>query len=225
VQRPRLEVTGTATLTLRLSDADRSRAAVQLRDACVDGKLTVEELSQRLESAYSARTIAELAPVLDDLAPSPAESRQLAPWWSRAAALLVDGCILTGTALLAGLPFAAVGRPQWLVTGVLVALPLSLAYFTVAHGGPRGQTVGDYVNDIAVKSDALRTGIGGRASYGQAFGRTLMVGLFLGLFLVGGFLDFFWPLWDRRRQAWHDKVAGTIVVRTAPRLQSPAEPM
>jgi uncharacterized RDD family membrane protein YckC len=92
-------------------------------------------------------------------------------------------------------------------------------YFTVAHGGPRGQTVGDYVNDIAVESDALRTGIGGRASYGQAFGRTLMVGLFLGLFLVGGFLDFFWPLWDRRRQAWHDKVAGTVVVRTAPRLR------
>jgi uncharacterized RDD family membrane protein YckC len=96
---------------------------------------------------------------------------------------------------------------------------MCLAYFTVAHGSKRGQTVGDYVNDIAVKSDELRVGVGGRASYGQAFGRTLMVGLFLGLFFVGGFLDFFWPLLDRRRQAWHDKVAGTIVVRVPSRLR------
>jgi uncharacterized RDD family membrane protein YckC len=137
--------------------------------------------------------------------------------------LLVDGCILTGIALVAGLPFAAAGASHWSLGGGLVALALSLAYFTAAHGSPRGQTVGDYVNDIAVKSDALGTGVGGRASYGQAFGRTLMVGLFLGLFLVGGVLDFFWPLWDRRRQAWHDKVAGTIVVRTAPRLRSTTE--
>jgi uncharacterized RDD family membrane protein YckC len=202
-----------------LSDADRSRAAVQLRDACVDGKLTVEELSERLESAYTARTIAELAPVLHDIAPAQATSPRLAPWWSRAAALLVDGCILTGAVLVAGFPFAAFGWSEWPLAASIVSLPLSLAYFTVAHGSRRGQTVGDYVNDIAVKSDALRTGVGGRASYGQAFGRTLMVGLFLGFFVFGGFLDFFWPLWDRRRQAWHDKVAGTIVVRLSSRLR------
>jgi uncharacterized RDD family membrane protein YckC len=95
----------------------------------------------------------------------------------------------------------------------LISIPLSLTYFTLAHGSRRGQTIGDSVNRIAVRSDALRTGIDGRASYGQAFGRTVMIGLFLALFVVGGCLDFLWPLWDRRRQAWHDKVAGTIVVR------------
>ena len=97
----------------------------------------------------------------------------------------------------------------------VISLPLSLTYFTFAHGSRRGQTIGDAVNRIAVRSDALRTGVGGRASYGQAFGCAMMIAVFLAFFVVGGCcLDFLWPLWDRRRQAWHDKVAGTIVVRT-----------
>ena len=27
------------------------------------------------------------------------------------------------------------------------------------------------------------------------------------------FLGFFWTGWDREKQSWHDKIAGTIVVR------------
>jgi uncharacterized RDD family membrane protein YckC len=27
------------------------------------------------------------------------------------------------------------------------------------------------------------------------------------------FLGFFWAGWDREKQAWHDKIAGTMVVR------------
>jgi uncharacterized RDD family membrane protein YckC len=27
------------------------------------------------------------------------------------------------------------------------------------------------------------------------------------------FLGFFWAAWDRDRQSWHDKIAGTVVVR------------
>jgi uncharacterized RDD family membrane protein YckC len=29
-----------------------------------------------------------------------------------------------------------------------------------------------------------------------------------------GLLGFFWVGWDRRKQGWHDKLAGTVVVRT-----------
>lgn len=46
-------------------------------------------------------------------------------------------------------------------------------------------------------------------------------GLLLGLARLGAYLvslaplgvGFFWPLWDRKRQAWHDKLTHTIVVR------------
>ena len=152
--------------------------------------------------------------MLRDLARTPASTPRLASWPRRAAALLVDGLSVLGSALVVSLPVAAIGRSAWEVALGLLLPSLWLTYFTVAHGSERGRTIGDSVNGIAVRSDELRAGVGGRVSYGQAFGRTVMIGVFLVLFFVGGCLDFFWPLWDRRRQAWHDKVAGTIVVRT-----------
>jgi uncharacterized RDD family membrane protein YckC len=176
--------------------------------------LSIDELSERAEVAYSAQTLAELGPLLGDLAHPQAATPRLASWPRRAAALLVDESVVATMALVTGLPAMTAGRSEWEVAALLISMPLNVAYFTVAHGGRRGQTIGDAVNGIAVRNDVLRTGAAGRASYGQAFGRTLMIGLFFALFFVGGCLDFLWPLWDRRRQAWHDKVAGTIVVRT-----------
>jgi hypothetical protein len=58
---------------LRVSDADRERVAERLRDAAGEGRLTVEELDERLERAYAARTGTDLAPLTADLPePSPA---------------------------------------------------------------------------------------------------------------------------------------------------------
>jgi hypothetical protein len=60
---------------LRASDADRDRVADQLREALAEGRLTPEEHSERIDQVYSARTYAELAPLLEDLpatgAPTP----------------------------------------------------------------------------------------------------------------------------------------------------------
>ncbi|ADB51697.1 DUF1707 SHOCT-like domain-containing protein [Conexibacter woesei] len=52
---------------LRASDADREQAAALLRDAAADGRLTLEELTDRLERAWSATTREELVPVTADL--------------------------------------------------------------------------------------------------------------------------------------------------------------
>ncbi len=47
------------------------------------------------------------------------------------------------------------------------------------------------------------------------FGRMLLretIGKFVsGIFHDG--LGFFWAIWDKDNQAWHDKIAGTVVVR------------
>jgi hypothetical protein len=56
---------------LRVSDADRDRVAERLRAAAGEGRLTADELEERLESAFSARTGAELEPLVADL-PEPA---------------------------------------------------------------------------------------------------------------------------------------------------------
>jgi hypothetical protein len=52
---------------LRASDDDRERTAEQLRAAAAQGRITVDELEERLQTAYAARTQGELAPVVADL--------------------------------------------------------------------------------------------------------------------------------------------------------------
>jgi uncharacterized protein DUF1707 len=52
---------------LRASHADRDQVAEQLRVAAGDGRLSPEELDERLELALTARTYAELAALLTDL--------------------------------------------------------------------------------------------------------------------------------------------------------------
>jgi len=52
---------------LRASDADRERVAEKLREAAGDGRLTMDELDERLDAVYAAKTYAELAPITDDL--------------------------------------------------------------------------------------------------------------------------------------------------------------
>ena len=52
---------------LRASDADRENAANQLREAAGDGRLTMDELDERLDAVYAAKTYAELEPITHDL--------------------------------------------------------------------------------------------------------------------------------------------------------------
>lgn len=52
---------------LRISDADRERAAAQLHQALAEGRITVSELEERLTVVYAARYEADLRPPLADL--------------------------------------------------------------------------------------------------------------------------------------------------------------
>lgn len=52
---------------MRISDEDRHHVAEVLRTAAGDGRIDLEELDQRLEAAYAARTYADLVPITADL--------------------------------------------------------------------------------------------------------------------------------------------------------------
>lgn len=58
---------GASAPVIRASDADRDAAAVRLNEAAGDGRLTLQEFSERLDRAYAARTRGELAPLTADL--------------------------------------------------------------------------------------------------------------------------------------------------------------
>jgi Domain of unknown function (DUF1707)/Cell wall-active antibiotics response 4TMS YvqF len=88
---------------LRASDADRDRAAEVLRTAAGEGRLTLDELDERLHAAYTARTYAELEAVTRDLpegtvgvaatagVPAAAADERLGGHWGSRVALSVMG--------------------------------------------------------------------------------------------------------------------------------------
>src|ERR1700736_1182732 len=52
---------------VRIGDADREAIAAQLREHYADGRLTLEELNERLDQTFAAKTRADLNTVMRDL--------------------------------------------------------------------------------------------------------------------------------------------------------------
>ena len=112
---------------VRASDADRERVAEQLSRHAAAGRLTAEELTERLDATYAARTHGELAPLVTDLpddpaAPPPDPERELAKrrLAHRAGAAVITSGIAVGI-------WAAVGAtgsfwPIWVILLCAVAV-------------------------------------------------------------------------------------------------------
>jgi hypothetical protein len=75
---------------LRVGDAERQAVVTQLQGHYVAGRLTSDELSERLDQAIAARTVSELRVPLRDL-PAPIGPAVTAPsthvWWTRLTSL------------------------------------------------------------------------------------------------------------------------------------------
>jgi Flp pilus assembly protein TadB len=70
---------------MRVSDADRERVAERLREHFAAGRLTSEELDERVAAALGAKTTGELKVVLADLpepAPAGPQAGQVPPRWT-----------------------------------------------------------------------------------------------------------------------------------------------
>jgi hypothetical protein len=61
---------------LRASDEQRDSAAAEIREHFAAGRLTDEELSERVQAAYDARTVGEINELLADLPKLPATRAQ-----------------------------------------------------------------------------------------------------------------------------------------------------
>jgi len=61
------ETSGTADDRIRVSDRDRERAIARLRDSFAEGRLTREELEERITAALSAQAVGDLRRITADL--------------------------------------------------------------------------------------------------------------------------------------------------------------
>src|SRR5260221_8770143 len=79
---------------IRISDADRERVTSRLREHFAEGRVTSEELDERIPAALSAKTFGDLRPIMADLpdpAPVPLPSMPSARWAGRPGALAWRG--------------------------------------------------------------------------------------------------------------------------------------
>jgi uncharacterized RDD family membrane protein YckC len=95
-----------------------------------------------------------------------------------------------------------------LVFGYLLSSVGVGVYFAAMNGGVKGQTVGKMSMGIGVRDSSTAGPVG----FGRALGRWAILIPFTLLLSVPYIVDNLAPLWDQRRQSWHDKVARTIVV-------------
>lgn len=125
----------TPSPALRASDAERERTATLLRDHAGAGRLTPEELDERLDAAYAARTVGELEALTHDLpAATPAPRPARRPGQDRLlhlAGLAVLACAICVVV------WAATGAdgtfwPKW----VLLACGIRLAVAAWSELGP-----------------------------------------------------------------------------------------
>jgi hypothetical protein len=117
----------------RAADSDREATADRLRDAAGHGRLEPEELEERLEAAYSARTYGELAKLTGDLPDTPGHEPGREPVWrseelrARLATFIVANVVCVSVWLATG----AEGDfwPKWVLLGTGIAL-----FVTLVHG-------------------------------------------------------------------------------------------
>ena len=135
------------------------------------------------------------APIPPALTPEPAGlpvalSFPKATFWERVGAGFLDlviVCILSGL-----VPVPAL----WPL--------IALAYFSGMWAW-KGTTVGG----VVLKLQVVRQANGGTLTFVVALVRALAAAFSI----VVLFLGFFWIAWDGEKQGWHDKIAGTVVVR------------
>ncbi len=112
---------------LRIGDAERERAAAELGEHYVQGRLTAEEHADRLERVWAARTRAELGPLFRDLpghygpataTPAPATTARRPTYWSggvapfrhgRPSPLVLVLVVLVGLTVITQFPVILVG--------------------------------------------------------------------------------------------------------------------
>lgn len=153
-----------------------------------------------------------------------------AEWWQRLLAKIIDFFVLLVPAVLIFFVLAwddlqeqldnndggsfnvTVGTGASLSASIIIGV-IGFAYYAYFNG--RGQTLGKAALGIKVVRADGQGAIGpakGLMRHGIQF--LQFVPLVSCLVYIFGLVDALWPLWDDRKQSLHDKIAGSVVVKS-----------
>ena len=125
--------------SLRVADADRERLADELREHMVAGRLTQDELEERLDTTYKAKTQADLDALRVDLPISPAAvQRSLAQRRKHLRVRLLQeaGGSLTASGACVAIWLAAGAHGQFWPVWILIVVVMAFARSGWALFGP-----------------------------------------------------------------------------------------
>ena len=138
---------------------------------------------------------------------------ELAGWWKRVGASLIDGIVLLPLLLIVGIALVRAAP----IAATLVGFVVEFMYLSLMWTKRNGQTVGAKALGIRVVAAD-----GSPMPVEMAYRRAAVLQLFTAassmtwilkpLGSVALLLNILWPLWDPQKQTLHDKAAGTIVV-------------
>lgn len=126
-----------------------------------------------------------------------------AGFWIRVAALIVDYLVLIIPMMVIVGVFSAVDSTGLVAN--LVSIPAVWLYFALMESGSGQATLGKRALNLKVV-DLNGEPISFGKATGRYFGKIISALVF--------YLGFIWVGFDSRKQGWHDKMAGTLVVRS-----------
>ncbi len=151
------------------------------------------------------------------------EALEYVGFWARVWASIID-TVLSAVLLVPLMRFIDPHGFSWSMDDYLNdARGHSLGYYLVNYVVPAVIVIVFWLTKqatpgkMAIGAKVVDARTGGPMSLGQSIGRYL--GYFVSLF--GLCLGFLWVAFDSRKQGWHDKLAGTVVVRARVRGPEP----
>ena len=153
------------------------------------------------EARFCANCGASLVPAAEPPAPAaepaaPEAAVEYMGFWIRVAAAIIDYLVISAvSALLSFVP----------VAGFVFSLVASWLYHWLLIG-LKGQTLGKMAVGIKVVNASGSVPGLGYAALREIPGKILSS--------IAIYLGFLWVAWDKRKQGWHDKIAGTYVVKS-----------
>jgi uncharacterized RDD family membrane protein YckC len=128
-----------------------------------------------------------------------------AGFWRRVGASILDSLIVSAVTQALSTLAGYTQNDTVISLIAIVSFVLSLAYY-IYFIGNKGQTPGKMILRIkVVRLDGVS-----KVGYGKAFIREV-----LGKFVssIAFMFGYFWMIWDKKKQTWHDKMAKTVVVK------------
>lgn len=120
---------------------------------------------------------------------------------------IIIGTTATSTPNVSGYDTVDGGNPLGYV--FLAIGYVALFVFQIWNNGVRQGKTGQSLGKKIVGIQVVRVENGQFLGAGAGFLRWLMASILGGIC----FLNYLWPLWDDKKQAWHDKVVGSVVIR------------